>query len=103
MSQRLWAGVCRERLRKYRKEGQILLCKKGVTLTGPGLTLVLSLVRMENDRATRGSTMERKDEGQTMGSKPQEPQYEVCGRLNITKGLNGRTGVLKETGGHGRF
>lgn len=47
--------------------------------------------------------MERKDEGQTMGSKPQEPQYEVCGGLNITKGLNGRTGVLKETGGHGRF
>lgn len=24
--------------------------------------------------------MERKDAGQTMVSKPQEPQYEVCGR-----------------------
>lgn len=60
--------------------------QKGSTLTGPGLTLVLSLVRMENDRATRGSTMERKDEGQRMGSKPQEPQYEVCGRQGRNAG-----------------
>jgi hypothetical protein len=50
------------------------------TLAEQGLHTCAESGENGGDMATRGSTMERKDAGQTMASRPQELQYEVCGR-----------------------